>query len=268
MPSLFNGDQAAPLPSSNIQDLNTCHLLFVVHLVQILLTTDQFTPPRSTSKTTQQQENCDSKFNPSTNPILDLFHIVREAVGFASESDGSEALSSEGVWSDLKVASLPFLRCAALFYHHLSSIPAAPELQKVITDPNEEFDQLTKYLSLPNTPAGILESPHLFALSRKWANHPNVHIMLSSAASTYALPVSYPIQINSLIDLPKDYSELINSVSLFTCPKSRQDESRVPAMCLICGQMMCSQSYCCQSVIDGGVQVGACTAHAQKLRRR
>ena len=44
---------------------------------------------------------------------------VRDAVGFASDSDGSEGLRSGAVWSDLKKATLPFLRCAALFYHHL-----------------------------------------------------------------------------------------------------------------------------------------------------
>jgi hypothetical protein len=48
-----------------------------------------------------------------------LYSQVRDAVGFASDSDGSEGLRSGAVWSDLKRATLPFLRCAALFYHHL-----------------------------------------------------------------------------------------------------------------------------------------------------
>jgi hypothetical protein len=55
--------------------------------------------------------------------VLDLLHLVRDAVGFASDSDGSEGLRSAAVWSDLKKASLPFLRCAALFYHHLTCVP-------------------------------------------------------------------------------------------------------------------------------------------------
>ena len=41
LPSLFNGDQAAPLPSGNIQDANILRLVYVAHIVQILLTTDQ-----------------------------------------------------------------------------------------------------------------------------------------------------------------------------------------------------------------------------------
>ena len=31
--------------------------------------------------------------------------------------------------------------------------------------------------------------------------------------------VTYPLKLNSLIALPQDYSELINSISGFTCPK-------------------------------------------------
>lgn len=51
----------------------------------------------------------------------------------------------------------------------------------------------------------------------------------------------YPVQSSGLISLPSDYSELINAASLFTCPNSEGDEARTPAMCLICGKLLCSQ---------------------------
>ena len=41
------------------------------------------------------------------------------------------------------------------------------------------------------------------------------------------------------------------------------DDSRVPAMCLVCGAIMCSQSYCCQTTLKDGKQIGACTAHTE-----
>ena len=41
------------------------------------------------------------------------------------------------------------------------------------------------------------------------------------------------------------------------------DDSRVPAMCLVCGAIMCSQSYCCQTTLKDGQTVGACTAHTE-----
>ena len=45
----------------------------------------------------------------------------------------------------------------------------------------------------------------------------------------------------------QDYSELINAVSNFSCPRSMAEEARVPSMCLVCGAVVCSQSYCCQA---------------------
>ena len=69
----------------------------------------------------EQSSECDKT-------ILELLHLVRDAVGFASESDGREGLKASSVWRDLKAASLPFLRCATLFYHHLTNVPGPPEL--------------------------------------------------------------------------------------------------------------------------------------------
>jgi len=58
-----------------------------------------------------------------------------------------------------------------------------------------------------------------------------------------------------------EYSELINGISCFTCPRAQGDESRAPSMCLICGEVVCSQSYCCQGELDGQ-STGACVTHA------
>ena len=57
----------------------------------------------------------------------------------------------------------------------------------------------------------------------------------------------------------------MNNVSTFSCPNSSVANGfRVPAMCLICGEIMCSQSYCCQVSIGGRPEpVGACTAHTR-----
>ena len=58
--------------------------------------------------------------------------------------------------------------------------------------------------------------------------------------------VRQPHSVNRLINLPYDYSELVDKVSNFTCPSIRNEDSRTPTMCLVCGVMLCSQSYCCQ----------------------
>uniref|UniRef100_A0A8B9KQN1 E3 ubiquitin-protein ligase n=1 Tax=Astyanax mexicanus TaxID=7994 RepID=A0A8B9KQN1_ASTMX len=74
-------------------------------------------------------------------------------------------------------------------------------------------------------------------------------------------PEEYPRNRNRLINLPEDYSILLNQASHFKCPKSSDDERKHPTLCLFCGTMLCSQSPCCQVQLDGE-EVGACTAHA------
>ena len=82
LPSLFNGDQAAPLPSGNIQDAHILRMVYTIHLVQILLTTDRFSndsicssepmiePRDSPTRTSQQNKN---KVN---NLIIDIVDEV------------------------------------------------------------------------------------------------------------------------------------------------------------------------------------------------
>ena len=42
------------------------------------------------------------------------------------------------------------------------------------------------------------------------------------------------------------------------------DDSRVPAMCLVCGAIICSQCFTkCQTTLKDGTTVGACTAHTE-----
>lgn len=86
---------------------------------------------------------------------------------------------------------------------------------------------------------------------------------LNSATSVKPIQFDPTLKINKLIDLPADYSELINTVSSFTCPNSDLEDSRNPTMCLVCGEILCSQSYCCQTELNK-IIVGACNFHAHK----
>ena len=251
LPNLFNEDMLAMLPSGNVQDQHVMHLIYVLHLVQIMLTTDQFSI--LSEEDMEEEVRAGKVTSDQALPVLDMLQLVRSSVGFAGESDGTEGLDALGVWRDIRDASLPFLRCCGLFYHFLTNTPE-PDLG--LADPDTEYAALTKYLGLPSSPSKLLESPHLTDLARKWANHPHVHIMLSQASKS--TPISYPPRPNTLMKLPEDYSDLINTVSTFTCPKSM---TRVPTMCLICGTILCSQSFCCQAILDGQ-EVGACTMHA------
>uniref|UniRef100_A0A5F8GZ53 E3 ubiquitin-protein ligase n=1 Tax=Monodelphis domestica TaxID=13616 RepID=A0A5F8GZ53_MONDO len=70
---------------------------------------------------------------------------------------------------------------------------------------------------------------------------------------------SYLSLPNNLICLFQENSKIMNTL-IERCPKSGGDKSRAPTLCLVCGTMLCSQSYCCQTELEGE-DVGACTAH-------
>jgi putative uncharacterized protein (fragment) len=168
---------------------------------------------------------------------------------------------------------LPFMRCTSIFFHFLTGVVPPPRLKEgkgidSLPLPEEEYHILCKYLGLSSKFSILIGSTSFHHLARFWSQHPRIRVLLSITSpdllSFADLPLKLifqPHSVNGLIDLPNDYSELINSVSQFTCPNSDGDDARSPTMCLVCGTILCSQSYCCQSEIDGNM-VGACTYHA------
>ncbi len=258
VPSLFNGDHAAHIPLGNVQDQHLLRLIYIMHLVQIMITTDQFSSPMTI-------DDQDKSVNTSTSSkVLQVLCEVRDAVGFTSDNDGIEGLDGQNVWNDLKQASIPFLRSVAVFYHHLSGVQGPTTLEHLAQNEHEE---LCKFLGLPSNPKELFNEVMDLKLARLWASHPAVQATLSLASAQDGKALTFPLKLNSLVQLPKDYSELMNNVSTFSCPNSSTlDGFRVPAMCLICGEILCSQSFCCQTIIEfeGRKEpVGACTAHTR-----
>ncbi|CAB1343582.1 unnamed protein product [Coregonus sp. 'balchen'] len=94
------------------------------------------------------------------------------------------------------------------------------------------WEVLCGYLSLPSNLLQLYHSQQelLEPLLHGWCSHPSLRQTLQGGG----VLVSFPRESNSLIDLPDDYSALINQASSFT--------------------------YCCQTELDGE-DVGACTAH-------
>uniref|UniRef100_A0A3B4BEV3 E3 ubiquitin-protein ligase n=1 Tax=Periophthalmus magnuspinnatus TaxID=409849 RepID=A0A3B4BEV3_9GOBI len=151
------------------------------------------------------------------------------------------AASGWQLWHSVKA----FLRCAAMFFHYLhSTVPPADLLCE-----SHQWEALCSYLSLPSN---LLL---LYSQQRSLLD-PLIHRYNSGSGL-----VRFPRESNHLVDLPQDYSVLINQASSFTCPRSSGDQARAPTLCLVCGTLLCSQSYCCQTELDGD-DLGACTFHA------
>uniref|UniRef100_A0A4W6E091 E3 ubiquitin-protein ligase n=1 Tax=Lates calcarifer TaxID=8187 RepID=A0A4W6E091_LATCA len=190
---------------------------------------------------------------------IDMFHLLHinviKYLLCVCVSVLPEVSSGWQLWRCVKAGVLPFLRAATLFFHYLNS--TAPPADLLVAGPGQ-WEALCSYLSLPSNLLQLHQSQHtqLEPLIHRWCRHPGVTQTLQGGG----VIVRFPRESNRLIELPEDYSVLINQASSFTCPRSGGDKSRAPTLCLVCGSMLCSQSYCCQTEVDGE-DVGACTAH-------
>ncbi|XP_072366213.1 E3 ubiquitin-protein ligase UBR2 isoform X1 [Scyliorhinus torazame] len=221
--------------------LHLFHLVTMAHIVQILLTS-------STEDNNMDQESADGVEEAAA---LTVFDKLRQYSGSALNSMSS----GWHLWQYIKTGIMPYLRCSALFFHYLNSVPVPVELQE---NRPHHFELLCRYLSLPTNLMSLFQTENetIEPLMQRWCGVAEVQSFVKRERTA----ISYPRESNKLIELPDDYSCLINRASCFTCPKSGGDKSRAPTLCLVCGGMLCSQSYCCQTELEGE-DVGACTAH-------
>uniref|UniRef100_A0A8C0UYB7 E3 ubiquitin-protein ligase n=1 Tax=Cyanistes caeruleus TaxID=156563 RepID=A0A8C0UYB7_CYACU len=208
-------------------DLHLFHLVTMAHIIQILLTSST---GNLTIAQTYHIRCAEEKCCPVHHILTNFFF------SFILLSALKEISSGWHLCRNLKAGIMPFLRCSALFFHYLNGVPAPSEIQ---VNGANQFEHLCSYLSLPNNLTCLFQENIVFLC---------------------LVLIYYARESNKLIDLPDDYSCLINQASNFSCPKSGGDKSRAPTLCLVCGTMLCSQSYCCQTELEGE-DVGACTAH-------
>ena len=227
-----------------------------------------------------------------SDPTLIQFIIdVLTAAGHKFEGADLQR-NSTVVTANIRAKLLPFVRCCAIYAHFLTDVKFPKSLlehstsptksaKSLTTDatqvntscnkltPTEEYDVLTHYLGMP-TNFSFLSISYLRGVSLFWPRHSRIANMFTSEPrSTTNVSVlraenrylTQPHLINRLQPLPHDYSDLINSVAHFTCPNSDgHAESRFPTMCLVCGEVLCSQNYCCRKKFNHDM-IGACTYH-------
>ncbi|XP_057659801.1 E3 ubiquitin-protein ligase UBR2 isoform X1 [Diorhabda carinulata] len=236
LPSLSCKNNSTPVPTGGTLDWYILRIIFISHIVKILIL--------------MKDDDLDTSMDTDTNEDATIEELLR-IIG-----KKTEGVSTNEVWKHVQYACLPFLRCCVLFYHYLTDVKAPVNLTE---QDGDTFSNMCEYLDLPQTPKELFNSTNVMDLVKRWCSHEEV---VSCLAQTPLQVIREPLQVPRLINLPNDYSELINTVSMFTCPNMDED-SKNPCMCLVCGEILCSQSYCCQTELNK-TPVGACNYHANK----
>jgi len=243
------------VPCGRLNDLHALKLVFTAHLVQCIVSTeisDDVVVVKETDESMVTDAMETDQNNEEALAFLATFIDIRQK---SSRMVDERNISASRLLESIRKASLRFLRYSAIFFHYLTSVPAPLELFEKRENVCEEYALLCRYLGLSaDLTSHLTSSVTLQGLVNMWC---------CDCAKLSQLPVKKEAG-SHLVSLPDDYSELINETSVFSCPRSPMgDDSRSPALCLLCGTIVCSQSYCCQTQLKDGSTVGAATAHAQ-----
>ncbi|CAG0889985.1 unnamed protein product [Darwinula stevensoni] len=225
--SLLCGKAMPALPKGDLMDLNCLKMVLSLHVLQVMVSKELL--------------------------LIQGDHMDTDE---AKGGGDSHAVYKAGTESIIENSCLPFMRCCALFFHFLTDVPPAAQLTE---KEGCTYPELCRYLGLPTSIVPIIDEAMKAGLIQRWMDHRVFQEWLRSRSSKL---VPYPNVVNSLVPLPEEYSDLICSITEFSCPRSDGDESRTPTLCLICGQMLCSRSYCCQVEVEDRQTIGACTHHS------
>ena len=159
--------------------------------------------------------------------------------------------------------ALPFLRKTAILMHIRYGVELPPTPVDAANDP--ELSRLTTLLRLPSLHdlfssfAGRSNTGHITrSIVSGWVRH----LLWAQTGNQPLRPtvsLSHPA-IFELVGLPKTYDSLTDEAIRRKCPTTGK-ELTDPALCLFCGEIMCSQAVCCMTGKD---QRGGCNQHLTK----
>ncbi|XP_062863007.1 E3 ubiquitin-protein ligase UBR1 [Trichomycterus rosablanca] len=246
IPALYqegNVDLQPSAISAAYNHLHIVHLVTMAHVVQLLLSLQDSGAETRGSDDPEERRAAEALYST----------VLLHTEGLKS------GISASVIAERVKKGVLPFLRCAALFFNCLTGVPPPEELSSTEVSLENQLPLLCSYLALPGNLFQLFQDNKstVAPLIQRWCGNAAV----SKALKGEIHIVRYPRIRNKLINLPEDYSVLLNQACHFKCPNSSDDERKHPTLCLFCGVMLCSQSPCCQVQLDGE-DVGACTAHA------
>ncbi len=149
----------------------------------------------------------------------------------AVSSAGLPAAAPADLGAQCRYKVSRFLRCAALFYHFCTDVPLPPALAAGAATPPRHED-LCRYLGLPETLRDLLMLLGVQDVVDRLLQGGRVHRQFAP---------DLPIRPRRLVDLPSEYRVLIDRAADYRCPNNPTGECRSPCLCLICGEIVCSQ---------------------------
>lgn len=166
-----------------------------------------------------------------------------------------------GMYTLASTYALPFLRKAAILMHVRYGVELPPVAFDRVDEP--ELDRLSSLLKLPSLHemfATLSSNNNTGHTTRSVVGGWLRHFLWSREGHYSPAPItlSHP-SIFELVGLPKNYDTLTDEAIRRRCPATGR-ELTDPALCLFCGEIMCSQGVCCMTSNSRG----GCNQHQAK----
>jgi len=222
----------------------------------------------------------DCSGDPRQGPAMPGLDVLKEWDGESKQSAAQRLLSRRSAPSSasfsskedplsrfVKAHTVPMLRRTALFLvvclglplSKLSTMQAARSQETGDSDLNDplsiEFDTLAAFLGLPPLESMLFGCMGpLFKFVERWWQH-LFETRLDEGALLSIPCVGSPAPFK-LIELPNLFQDIFHAYLGKKCPKCNTQPSK-PAICLVCGTLLCADAECCKKT-----RCGECFRHA------
>lgn len=251
------------VPSGNLLEFYFMKLMFAANIAKILIL----------HNAQEEEEIFDEDMYEDMDQTIEESHVYNFYLKYnyyvaASRDDNDHEdntvrkSSQRNIINVIKRESQSLLRCSSILFHFMTDIELPEQFSSLGGD---TFESMTEYLGLSADIESYFKCDTLNEFMCQLAMHKSIAEFRRSddpkAMETAVVPCIS--KIRQFIAVPEDYSDLINSVSNYQCPKNVRDDTRNPTLCLGCGRILCSMTYCCQRQVDS-VMHGACTLHTME----
>ena len=226
---LFPQNAQYLIPRGDSLDFTIFKTMFGVNLLKILLTIklddiqDMEFDDENIAASSEEQLGADEI---SMLSIYEKFNIYRKSE--APEVNRTKV--TKQLIEALKNQSKTFLRCSCILFHFLTEVGLPDEMSFLGGD---SFDVMADYLNLNNNVLSYFGESEMLKFLLQCAKHKGVESYRNKqkAGDQHLSPiVPATASVRQLVSLPDDYSDLMNSVSLFTCRNNEREDSRNPTM--------------------------------------
>lgn len=264
---IYAKTQECSVPSGSMFEFYYLKLMFMANLTKIFLVmnldSDVLAGGEKANEFMDVDNDAYDNDEKVESPLIDFYvkyNCFQREKG-ADAIKGTRKLR-DAILENIKKESTTFLRCSCLLFHFMTDVELPDQLADVYGD---TFEVMCEYLGLTTDVDSYFSNKESHSFMSSLATHKDIDNVAKSLRENGDSNV-YPCvpNVKRFIDLPDDYSDLINSVSSFTCPNNDRDDTRNPSMCLVCGDILCSMTYCCQKEMINSQTVGACTYHAHE----